>query len=189
MNVGQPWAQWSILLDLAPRSLHYCVQSAGQPGRAAWVRISRCWIGDPLDRGTDSRGEAKLVVVKDFRFRKESELRPNGGRGNESFESRRAFPNSHSCPLSRTLRPGMDRREDGNISRSGVLFRTESVLSPKTAVEVRLALPVVIEDEAPCEILCKGVVVRVEQSSIRGAPPALAVAIQHYRLSRGRQVN
>ncbi|MGA9058162.1 MAG: PilZ domain-containing protein [Terriglobia bacterium] len=76
-----------------------------------------------------------------------------------------------------------------NISRSGVLFRTESVLSPKTAVEVRLALPVVIEDEAPCEILCKGVVVRVEQSSIRGAPPALAVAIQHYRLSRGRQVN
>jgi len=76
-----------------------------------------------------------------------------------------------------------------NISRSGVLFRTESVLSPKTTVEMRLALPVVIKDEAPCEILCKGVVVRVEQSSIRGAPPALAVAIQHYRLSRGRQVN
>jgi len=76
-----------------------------------------------------------------------------------------------------------------NISRSGVLFRTEGVLSPNTAVEVRLALPAVIKDEAPSEILCKGVVVRMEQSSIRGAPPALAVAIQHYRLSRGRQEN
>jgi hypothetical protein len=76
-----------------------------------------------------------------------------------------------------------------NISRSGVLFRTESVLSPKTTVEMRLAPRVVIKDEAPCEILCKGVVVRTEQSNIRGAPPALAVAIQHYRLSRGRQGN
>jgi len=76
-----------------------------------------------------------------------------------------------------------------NISRSGVLFRTESVLSPKTTVEMRLALPVVIKNEAPSEILCKGVVVRTEQSGIRGAPPALAVAIQHYRLSRRRQVN
>jgi hypothetical protein len=76
-----------------------------------------------------------------------------------------------------------------NISRSGVLFRTESVLSPKTTIEMRLTPQVVIKDEAPCEILCKGVVVRTEQSNIRGAPPALAVAIQHYRLSRGRQVN
>jgi hypothetical protein len=76
-----------------------------------------------------------------------------------------------------------------NISRSGVLFRTESVLSPKTTVEMRLALPVVIKNEAPCEILCKGVVVRTEQSNIRGAPPALAVTIRHYRFARGRQPN
>jgi len=75
-----------------------------------------------------------------------------------------------------------------NISRSGVLFRAESILIQETAVEMRLALPVVIKDEAPCEILCKGVVVRT-QSNIRGAPPALAVAIQHYRFARGWQVN
>lgn len=76
-----------------------------------------------------------------------------------------------------------------NISRSGVLFRTESVLNPNTTVEMRVVLPVVIKDEAPCEIRCKGVVVRMEQSNIRGAPPALAVTIQHYRIARGSQVN
>jgi hypothetical protein len=76
-----------------------------------------------------------------------------------------------------------------NISRSGILFRTESLLSPKTTVEMRLALPAVIRNEAPGEVLCKGVVVRTEQSKITGAPPALAVAIRHYRFARGRQVN
>ena len=76
-----------------------------------------------------------------------------------------------------------------NISRSGVLFRTESALSPKTMVEMRLELPVAIKDEAPCEILCKGVVVRAEQSAVTGTPPALAVAIRGYRFARGRQVN
>jgi hypothetical protein len=76
-----------------------------------------------------------------------------------------------------------------NISRSGVLFRTDSILSPKTPVEMRLALPAVIKNEAPGEVLCKGVVVRTEQSDIEGAPPALAVAIQNYRFARGRRVN
>jgi hypothetical protein len=76
-----------------------------------------------------------------------------------------------------------------NISRSGVLFRTDNVLSPNTPVEMRLALPVVINNEAPGEVLCKGVVVRAEQSDIDGGPPALAVAIQNYRLARGRQMN
>jgi len=76
-----------------------------------------------------------------------------------------------------------------NISCSGVLFRTENVLSPKTAVEMRLMLQGVIKDKARCEILCKGVVVRKERSNSRSAPPALAVAIQQYRLLRGRRVN
>lgn len=76
-----------------------------------------------------------------------------------------------------------------NISRSGVLFRTKSVLSPRTTLEMRLVLPAFIKDEVPCEIHCKGVVVRTEQSSIRGAPPALAVTIQHYRFARGWQAN
>ncbi len=46
-----------------------------------------------------------------------------------------------------------------------------------------------IKDEAPCEIVCKGVIVRMEQSPIEGIPPALAVAIHDYRFSRIQQVN
>jgi len=79
--------------------------------------------------------------------------------------------------------------ETENISGSGVLFRTESLLSPKTTVEMRLALPVALKDEAPCEIVCKGIIVRLEQSDIRGMQPALAVAIQDYRFARARQLN
>ena len=76
-----------------------------------------------------------------------------------------------------------------NISRSGVLLRTESVLSPKTKVEMKLDPQVVIMDKARCEIFCEGEVVRTEESKSRGAPLAVAVTIQHYRLARGRQVN
>ena len=76
-----------------------------------------------------------------------------------------------------------------NVSRSGVLLRAETVLSPKTAVEMRLTFQGVIKNKACCEILCKGVVVRKERSNSRSAPPALAVTIQQYQLLRGRQVN
>jgi hypothetical protein len=85
--------------------------------------------------------------------------------------------------------PGWFEGETENISGSGVLFRTECLLSPKTTVEMRLALPVAIKDEAPCEIVCKGVIVRMEQSDIGGVPPALAVAIQDYQFVRARQLN
>lgn len=79
--------------------------------------------------------------------------------------------------------------ETENISGSGVLFRTESLLNPNTTVEVRLALPVAIKGEAPCEIVCTGIIVRTEHSNIAGLPSALAVAIQNYRFTRIQQFN
>jgi peptidoglycan/LPS O-acetylase OafA/YrhL len=66
-----------------------------------------------------------------------------------------------------------------NMSRSGILFRAETVLIPKTKVEMRLAFPMVIKNRALWEIVRDGVVVRAEQSGIGGASPTLAVAIQH----------
>jgi hypothetical protein len=72
-----------------------------------------------------------------------------------------------------------------NISYSGVLFRAEFPLQPKTTVELRFELPVAILGEAPGEIVCKGAVVRTEESPISGIPPALAVAIDGYRMTRG----
>jgi len=49
---------------------------------------------------------------------------------------------------------------------------------------MRLPLPTIIKGEAPGEILCKGIVVRTELRTVRDAPSALAVAIQHYRFAR-----
>jgi hypothetical protein len=76
-----------------------------------------------------------------------------------------------------------------NISNSGVLFRAEFPLLPKTAVEMRIELPVAVLGEAPGEIVCKGAVVRIEESPILGIPPALAVAIRGYRMARGGQIH
>jgi hypothetical protein len=73
-----------------------------------------------------------------------------------------------------------------NISYSGVLFRAEFPLQPKTTVELRFELPVPILGEAGGEIVCKGVVVRIEEGPISGIPPALAVSIGGYRIWRGK---
>ncbi|MGB9485291.1 MAG: PilZ domain-containing protein [Terriglobia bacterium] len=72
-----------------------------------------------------------------------------------------------------------------NISYSGVLFRAEFPLQPKTTVELRFELPAAILGEAPGEVVCKGAVVRIEESPIAGIPLALAVAIDGYRMARG----
>jgi len=72
-----------------------------------------------------------------------------------------------------------------NISYSGVLFRAEFPLQPKTTVELRFELPIAILGEAEGKIVCKGVVVRIEESPISAIPPALAVSIRGYRMERG----
>jgi hypothetical protein len=72
-----------------------------------------------------------------------------------------------------------------NISYSGVLFRAECLLQPKTTVELRFELPAAFLGEAPGEIFSKGAVVRVEESPISAIPPALAVHIDGYRMARG----
>ena len=88
----------------------------------------------------------------------------------------------------RYRKPHTSRWFDGrteNISCSGVLFRAESLLRPKTTVELKFELPAAILGEAPGEVLCKGAVVRIEESPISAIPPALAVHIDGYRMARG----
>jgi hypothetical protein len=76
-----------------------------------------------------------------------------------------------------------------NVSRSGVLFRTERIFKPTTTVQVRLELPPTNGDGAHAEVVCKGEVVRVEQTLGGGISPALAVEILDYRFTRKRQPN
>jgi hypothetical protein len=66
-----------------------------------------------------------------------------------------------------------------NISRSGVLFRTDRPPSLRTAVEIVLEVPSLVPGAAPGDIVCLGDVVR-EQAAAEGA--AVAVAVGSYRL-------
>ena len=77
-----------------------------------------------------------------------------------------------------------------NVSRSGVLFRTDCVFEPMTTLDLRLELPPVNNNGGThAEIVCKGEVVRVERHYPVGDSPAVAVAIYNYRLEKKRQPN
>lgn len=75
-----------------------------------------------------------------------------------------------------------------NVSRSGILFRTDCVFEPTTPLDLRLELPP-INNKAGihAEVICKGEVVRIEHTDGVGTPPAVAVAIHNYRLAKKKQ--
>lgn len=77
-----------------------------------------------------------------------------------------------------------------NVSRSGVLFRTDCIFEPTTALDLRLELPPINnEGRVHAEVVCRGEVVRVEQTHDAGGSPSVAVAIHNYRLAQKRQPN
>jgi len=84
---------------------------------------------------------------------------------------------------------GEQRWRDGdteNISRSGVLFRTEDPMPPQTTIEILLALPAELAGNgAAATVLCRGRVVRTEAAgqSNGDVRPAVAATIAGYRLA------
>ena len=77
-----------------------------------------------------------------------------------------------------------------NVSRSGVLFRTESIFELAATLDLRLEIPPINNhDGVHAEVVCKGEVVRVEEAHDAGVSPAVAVAINNYRLAQKRLVN
>jgi hypothetical protein len=77
-----------------------------------------------------------------------------------------------------------------NVSHTGVLFRTKSILKPSTMVDVRLEVPPTRADGSHAEVICKCEVVRVDKKT-RGNKnsPALAFAIRNYRFTRKQEPN
>ncbi len=71
-----------------------------------------------------------------------------------------------------------------NISVSGVLFRAEQVLRPKTVVEIAITLPA-WRERIPGEIRCRGSIVRSATAMAGGSSPVLAASIKRYRLVHG----
>ncbi|HYN15432.1 MAG TPA: response regulator [Terriglobales bacterium] len=71
-----------------------------------------------------------------------------------------------------------------NISRSGVLFRTDQPLEPNARLELSVELPTDVFGMAATEILCRGEIVRQADSAVEGMPPALAARILDYHFHR-----
>ena len=77
-----------------------------------------------------------------------------------------------------------------NVSRSGVLFRTECIFELSATLDLRLEIPPPNKnDGVHAEVVCKGEVVRVEQAHDAEGSQDVAVAIHHNRLVQRRQSN
>ena len=74
-----------------------------------------------------------------------------------------------------------------NMSTSGVLFRAEEPLPPRTRIEMELTLPAALPDSPRAEIKVRGTVVRRSLQAEGNAAPVLGASIQSYRLGRPRQ--
>jgi PAS domain S-box-containing protein len=71
-----------------------------------------------------------------------------------------------------------------NISRSGMLFKTDEVLQPSSQLEINLVLPAEIAGLSATEVVCRGEVVRsiAPQGTVS---PALAARILQYHFQHG----
>ena len=70
-----------------------------------------------------------------------------------------------------------------NISRSGVLFRTDHMMPLQTPIEMLLALPVEVGGGHNATVICRGRVVRMESTADEDTRPAVAATISGYRLT------
>jgi len=77
-----------------------------------------------------------------------------------------------------------------NVSRSGVVFRTDRAFESNTSVDLRLQLPPTDNNEGVRgEIACKGDVVRVEKRDPSELTQTVAVAFRNYRFMQKREPN
>ncbi len=70
------------------------------------------------------------------------------------------------------------------MSRTGVLFLTDSDLAPRTVLMMCILFPAEITGEAPASVFCWGTVVRRASFDPPEGRTAIAATIVHYRFSR-----
>ncbi len=71
-----------------------------------------------------------------------------------------------------------------NVSRTGVLFTTQTTMQPHTALEMRMMFPAEIVGKGGGQVVCRGEVIRAESSVLR-EPQALAATIGSFRMLPG----
>jgi PAS domain S-box-containing protein len=72
-----------------------------------------------------------------------------------------------------------------NISRSGLLFHTDTLLQPNSQLEINLVLPAEIAGLTGTEVVCRGEVVRTIERQGESVSPALAARILQYHFQHG----
>ncbi len=75
-----------------------------------------------------------------------------------------------------------------NISRSGMLFRTEENIPMHVQLEINLVLPAEIAGLSAAEVICRGEIVRSAQGADPAMPPALAAKILQYQFQHGSHI-
>ncbi len=75
-----------------------------------------------------------------------------------------------------------------NISRTGLLFQTDSDLAPQTMLIACILFPAGVTGESPATVFCWGTVVRRDSFDPLEGRTTVAATIAHYRFSRLRQV-
>ena len=74
-----------------------------------------------------------------------------------------------------------------NISRSGMLFQAEEIITPNAQLEINLVLPAEIAGLAAAEVICRGEVVRTVESG--AVSPTLAAKILQYHFQHGSRLS
>jgi PAS domain S-box-containing protein len=72
-----------------------------------------------------------------------------------------------------------------NISRSGMLFKSDEMLQPHSQLEINLVLPAEIAGLSATEVVCRGEVVRTVEPHGDMLTPALAARILQYHFQHG----
>jgi hypothetical protein len=97
--------------------------------------------------------------------------------------ARKRHPRATRHPLQVPLRfrpagepAWLDGRSE-NISRSGVLFRSDRYVTPETEIELLLTLGGDLSSEQAGTLLCRGRVVRLEPGSIEDPRTGIAATI------------
>lgn len=70
-----------------------------------------------------------------------------------------------------------------NISRSGMLFRTDGPVPPQTVLDLVLMLPGSVAGEPTSRVRCQGQVVRTVAPDSSGIAPAVAATVGGYQLA------
>jgi hypothetical protein len=70
------------------------------------------------------------------------------------------------------------------MSSTNVLFRAAECIEPESHIEMVFRMPVA----DPCDLICTGIIQRVDLPSKTGSLPAITASIEHYRFVRPNEV-